>query len=56
MASGAANDPAANEPTWFRQVFARLPESVNQGIAARTLHEIWAVVRPRGGEDRPDVP
>ena len=54
-ASGAASDPAANEPTWFRQVFARLPESVNQGIAARTLHEIWAVVRP-GEEagDRPD--
>ena len=44
--TGAANDPAANEPTWFRRVFARLPESVNQGSAARTLHAIWEVVRP----------
>ncbi len=52
LASGAANDPSANEPTWFRQVFARLPESVNQGIAARVLHEIEAVIRP-DGEDRP---
>ena len=53
VASGAVNNPAANEPTWFRQVFARLPESVNQGIAARTLHEIEAVIRP-DGEDRPE--
>ena len=45
-ATGAANDPAANEPTWFRRVFARLPESVNQGHAGRILHEIWEVVRP----------
>jgi formylglycine-generating enzyme required for sulfatase activity len=52
MASGAANDPSANEPTWFRQVFARLPESVNQGIAARVLHEIEAMIRP-DGENRP---
>ena len=53
VASGAVDNPAANEPTWFRQVFARLPESVNQGIAARTLHEIEAVIRP-DGEDRPE--
>jgi formylglycine-generating enzyme required for sulfatase activity len=45
-ATGAANDPAANEPTWFRRVFARLPESVRQGSASRTLHAIWDVVRP----------
>ncbi len=44
--TGAANDPAANEPTWFRRVFARLPESVNQGSAARILHAIWELVRP----------
>jgi formylglycine-generating enzyme required for sulfatase activity len=43
---GTANDPAASEPAWFRRVFARLPESVNQGSAARTLHQIWTLVRP----------
>ncbi len=53
VASGAVDNPAANEPTWFRRVFARLPESVNQGIAAQTLHEIEAVIRP-DGEDRPE--
>ncbi|MFI5457390.1 MAG: formylglycine-generating enzyme family protein [Isosphaerales bacterium] len=52
VTSGAVGNPAANEPTWFRRVFARLPESVNRGIAAQTLHEIEAVVRP-DGEDRP---
>ena len=46
------DDPAANEPTWFRRVFARLPESVNRGIVAQTLHEIEAVIRP-DGEDPP---
>ena len=52
MTSGAVGNPAANEPTWFRRVFARLPESVNRGIAAQTLHEIEAVIRP-DGEDPP---
>jgi formylglycine-generating enzyme required for sulfatase activity len=52
VAGVASADPAANEPAWFRRVFARLPESVNRGIAARTLHEIEVVVRP-DGEDRP---
>ena len=50
VASGAVGNPAANEPTWFRRVFVRLPESVNRGVAAQTLHEIDAVIRPDGEE------
>jgi formylglycine-generating enzyme required for sulfatase activity len=53
-ATGAANDRAANEPTWFRRVFARLPESVRLGSSARTLHEIWSEVRP--DEEVTDLP
>jgi formylglycine-generating enzyme required for sulfatase activity len=50
VTSATVNNPAANEPTWFRRVFARLPESVNRGVAAQTLHEIEAVIRPDGEE------
>ncbi|MDR3638325.1 MAG: formylglycine-generating enzyme family protein [Isosphaeraceae bacterium] len=52
VTSNAANDPSANEPTWFRRVLARLPKSANRGVAAQTLHEIEALVYSEG-EDRP---